>query len=521
MINFLNNYFYNYKLICLTFVVAIVISIAGYYKFVTHHTSLPVGCDEFGYLQLADYISNGNVLNDHNHFPFLNDLSSHLKDTGIKYKDYAWLITPHCHHIDKYSGKKINQYPLGTSVVLSFFSKEIRPQMFPILVFLLFLIPAYISLLVLKFEKEQILKSLIFLIAIVIYGSFNNPFEWHLTHVNSVAVTFGILFSSGILIRKRPVIAVFLIALSINFRLANIILLPVAFLFYIDFKKDKPTRTLFKLSKLSIIALVSGPLLYLVYVYNLTGRFFHTTYSAIDQVAKSNIGLLSSNFNFYVNLKSDWFLVQLIALIFLFIFFAKKWVTAKELILVLSMVFINYIFYLFHNVAQDYYPYATSIVIFGFIFLILANKIPSFITFEKYTLNILIIILVVAGLYYKLDQPKSNDYVSTYKSEAKKYEKCFGDYDVVWSEFRSGTVEYVTDTAGFRLRWGTEESIVETMKWLIKNQLRQVLWITDLNTGDFPIKVSETMLKKLLDGNKFKYSKHECEDLGEMITISN
>ena len=189
-------YFLQKEVLFLTFVIIIAISATGYFKFIKHHTGLPGGCDEFGYLQLSDYISTGNVLNNHNHKDFINELSGHLINQGFEHADYEFLLTPHCHHIDKYSGEKVLQYPLGTSFFLSLFSKDIRPQIFPVIIFLFFLVPIYFSFFYLNYSKSKIIQSSIFLILIISYAIDKFPFAWHLRDINSVSITFGLLFTN-------------------------------------------------------------------------------------------------------------------------------------------------------------------------------------------------------------------------------------------------------------------------------------------------------------------------------------
>ena len=504
-------YFLQKEVLFLTFVIIIAISATGYFKFIKHHTGLPGGCDEFGYLQLSDYISTGNVLNNHNHKDFINELSGHLINQGFEHADYEFLLTPHCHHIDKYSGEKVLQYPLGTSFFLSLFSKDIRPQIFPVIIFLFFLVPIYFSFFYLNYSKSKIIQSSIFLILIISYAIDKFPFAWHLRDINSVSITFGLLFAAGILIREKPFLSILLISATVNFRLGNIVLLPVAILFYLDFQKNKLSTLIIKTLKISSLSFIIGPLIYIIYVYLLTGKFFHTTYSIIDTTSNFNFEKLVSNIYFYFDFQKDWFRCQILSFIILLVIFLKKWVTKKELFLLYFITFFNYVFYLTHNVVIDYYPYATLILIYGFIFGRVIDNLKSNIKYEKYILYFLIILIVMSGLYFKLNQKKDSDYIGIYYSEVKKYRDCFQDQDVVWSEDSSGTVEYATNALGFRYRWGGSNSNIESIKWLRDNRMNQIIWLDDLKFNN--------NIKKELEDNNIKYEKYVCIGLGEMIYI--
>ena len=108
-----------------------------YVRFYKNHQELPRGCDEFGYLHMAEAIENGKLLESHTYRPFIKDLTNHLNGLGFAKEDYAWVIVSHAYHLDASSNKIINQYPVGTSALMSLFPKELRQYFFPVVIALL------------------------------------------------------------------------------------------------------------------------------------------------------------------------------------------------------------------------------------------------------------------------------------------------------------------------------------------------------------------------------------------------
>ena len=294
------------KIYCL--VIFITILFSGYYKFYDDHLGLPKGCDEFGYLQLAEYVVNGNIFNNHNETIFLYELRDFLKNNNIDFKNYSWLITPHCHHIDMLSGKKINQYPLATSILLSIFNKEIRTTFFPIVVFIMLFIPVYLTLMYMNSPDIKILFTFVVLSFLIVILSDKHPFGWHLRDVNSVAVTFGLILSAGFLLQKNPYLSIIILSFLVNFRLANFAIIPFLFFLIYNFRNNF-IYNLWQLTKLSLISFLVGPFIYLNYVFILTGSFFNTTYSSKDRTSILNYDILRQNFNFYINFENSWFVL--------------------------------------------------------------------------------------------------------------------------------------------------------------------------------------------------------------------
>ena len=104
---------------------------------VGHHLKLPQGCDEFGYLNMAKAIDEGELFTDHARRPFFTDLISHLQNLFQDENTYRWMIAPHAYHLDPEKKKIINQYPPGVGLVLSLLPLSLRQTFFPVVCFFL------------------------------------------------------------------------------------------------------------------------------------------------------------------------------------------------------------------------------------------------------------------------------------------------------------------------------------------------------------------------------------------------
>ncbi len=122
------------------------------------------------------------------------------------------------------------------------------------------------------------------------------------------------------------------------------VIIPLLFFLCIDFKKTT-LKNLYHLIKISILSFLIGPLLYLIYVFILTGSFFKTTYSSIDQTSLSNYENLKTNFYFYISLGNSWFLIQLLSLMILTIFLVLKFTKLKIYFVLFFSIILNYFFY--------------------------------------------------------------------------------------------------------------------------------------------------------------------------------
>jgi hypothetical protein len=76
-----------------------------YHKYLEYHLRSPEGCDEFGYLNMAKAIDEGELFRDHAKRPFLPELISHLRREFPDENSYRWMIAPHAYHLGKYRGQ--------------------------------------------------------------------------------------------------------------------------------------------------------------------------------------------------------------------------------------------------------------------------------------------------------------------------------------------------------------------------------------------------------------------------------
>lgn len=223
----------NNKLLYYTivFLVSILFATGAYFKFSTQHEEFPADCDEFGYLNMAKAFSNNNAFNDHAPRPFFNDLITTFKQNNLNENDYAWMILPYAYHFSsKTNGKVINQYAPGTSYLLSWIPFEYRKRSFPFLVILFtFLLPfIYVRL-----KKLESIQALLLLTLLMVLLSISTPFITEIARINSLAFTFGLFIIVGLSAAENPLIALFFIVLSANFRVVNLLMLLPLLLFFI------------------------------------------------------------------------------------------------------------------------------------------------------------------------------------------------------------------------------------------------------------------------------------------------
>ncbi|MEE4247544.1 MAG: hypothetical protein V2I33_19225, partial [Kangiellaceae bacterium] len=125
-------------------VAVLLITVGTVLKFSRALEDIPVGCDEFGYLQLAESLEEGTEFGDHRERTYFQPLFDTLVESGFEPHEFTWMITPHAYHYDSDSKKIINQYAPGTSFVLSLFPKNFRQRAFPALILLLWFFVPYL-----------------------------------------------------------------------------------------------------------------------------------------------------------------------------------------------------------------------------------------------------------------------------------------------------------------------------------------------------------------------------------------
>ena len=490
------------------------LSTTAYYKFYHHHLDLPSGCDEFGYLQLADRIANGVVFDSQPERAFTPELISFLQKQGLAYKDYAWLIAPHAYHVEKTTQKVINQYPPGTSIVLSFFEKEHRQVMFPAATLFLFAVFPLLACLLLTGEWNRLLFGVNLVLLFIMTAMVISPFMNELHRINSVAPTYGMLLAAGILMEKRPGMSLFLIGLSVVFRLPNVMIAMPVFGYYLFSNVSQSSEKVKTLIRRFFAGAVyfgmSGVALYFLYVFLLLGNPFLPTYSALDQQFVTWQGILH-NVRFYFNPTNQWFMANLLPLIGVLALGIAKKKNRFYLVCLTSVPVINYLFFLTHSLRNGYYPYASGLFLWGTLLYLIWD---AFETRPKRQLIAFsgLVLLLCATLINSLNQ-HDLDHRIALRKQAEPYQQCFGDVDVVWAELHSSSVEYATDAAGFRYQWGPTKARRAAMRWLNQNDYRQAIWVDDL-------KLSKATIRKEIDSAGLKMSETRCSQLGTVYRIS-
>lgn len=435
---------------------------AFYYqwRFDDFHTELPEGCDEFGYLQLANSLSDSSP--PQKTTDFRAELVQHLENESFTYNDYAWLIAPHAHHWHAETEKVINQYPPFTSWYLSLFPKAHRQLFFPLIALLpSFLALAFLGLVFFRKTQEQILILMAF--ALFAFLPFTNI---EFTRINSLAPTFGLLLAAGFCFKNHRWAATFFAFFALLFRPANAPFIGVFWLLAFLFENSFSLKS-YKNFALQTAILLLSILPVFLYQNHLLGQFWSSTYSKID-TAFSGFSALPDHIAFYFLKEPIWTYSGVFLVLIYWIFSFKKDRKTWKIALLSYAVYLT--FYLFHEVTIYYYPYAPSLFFGGLIL----QKISELIKKREFHWYWQFGFLLTAVFFCSKYQP-----IATHENNATKYQTCFNQA-VIWSEMRSGTVEYTTQSNGFRYYWGNENARKSTILWLAKHQIKQVFWVDDL-----------------------------------------
>lgn len=456
----------------------ILFSIGAYFKFHKQNERLPVGCDEFGYLNMSKAFGEQNFFNDHAPRPFFKNLVDTLQQENIPELEYKWMLTPHAYHFSAQTkGKVINQYPPATSFVLSLIPFEFRKISFPFLtLFLTFLIPFLIAYFSLSIKNYKIVLALSVLVVLI---SLTVPFKSSLSMVNSLALTFGLFIVIGLTAKEQKFIALFCIVLAANFRIVNLLMIvPLSFYFlpeFINYLTTKKWMPLFKLVLKTLIVAVLGIAPYLIYVTLLLGNPLIPTYPSHD-TAFINTNDLISNVLFYINLNDSWFRLHLICVSILLIQVKYKQLSFKEFWLLMAFPIFNYLFFIFHKMQINYYPFASSFILIGAIIYYFSKS--KLIFFEKkafiFIPLLLSSIMLIDGMsrYFRKEHTTFDNALKTYQSVC--------NYDVVWGEMYSGTAEYVCNNNGFKYVFGSKKARSIAFKYLKNNNYSQVIICDDV-----------------------------------------
>lgn len=493
------------------FLVSILFATGAFLKFSTQHEKLPADCDEFGYLNMAKAFSNNNAFNDHAPRPFFNELIQVLKQHNLNETDYVWMIVPHAYHFSSKTNRKvINQYAPGTSYLLSWIPINYRKMSFLFLVMIFtFLIPfIYVVL-----KKMESLQTIIALTLLMLLLSISTPFITEIARINSLAFTFGLFIIVGLSAVENPLIALFFIVLSANFRVVNLLMLLPLSLFFIQplFKYVKTsnwkTLVVFVVKCILIILIALTP--YLFYVTKLLGNPFIPTYPSHD-TNFVRFDELFSNISFYFSFKESWFIAHIIAIIILFFQVKQNQLSKKTFLIWLTFPLVNYVFFSFHKVQMSYYPFASVFILFGaIIYYFSKNRVE--VLNRKYMLIIPIIISIIMCCDGVVRYSKKQHL--TFEAELKNYQPLC-NYDVVWGEMHSGTSEYVCNISGFKYNFGTPKAREITLKYLRDKGYSQVIICDDINikTDVIVNEISSYHIhSKLIESSK----------LGKLLIIQN
>lgn len=453
--------------------ITVLFTVGTYYKYSIRHEKLPKGCDEFGYLNMAKAISNDIAFQDHAPRPFLEGLIDTLQQEGLKEQEYIWMVVPHAYHLSSTTNwKVINQYPPGTSYVLSWFPLELRQRIFPLLVMLLTLIATlFIGFKYAKLDPSKLLLS-VSLIAIMLHMI--PPFGGEMLRINSLAFTFGLFIGVGLTAKKHPLIALFCVVLSTNFRVVNLLmLLPLLFFFIphmwdmLIAKKWKPLLT-FIIKSVLVIVLAISP--YIYYMLELLGNPLIPTYPVHD----TSFGTMTS---FYFSLKEEWFLAHLFVVVLLVILNRFKRLNTKELLIWITFPVVNYLLFSFHKIQMSYYPFASFFILVGAVIYYFAKTKIDRLQHKLVVLLPLIIAIVLSvdgvGRFMRKDHVDFNGLAETYRPLC--------DIDVVWGEQLSSTAEYVCNNNGFKYDFASPKAREIAFNYLLNKNYSQAILCDDVN----------------------------------------
>jgi hypothetical protein len=460
----------------------------SYRVFYKYHTHLPQGCDEFGYLFMAKALWAGNLFEDHCRRPFAPELIEFLRKSSFSFKSYQHIISPHAYHLDSKTFKIINQYPPGTSLLLSLAPLPYRQVMFVPFCWILFTL-VLLGAFYLESSFSWKMSALWIGFYILIF-TFFEPFKIEFQRVNSLAPTFGALIASGFLLNRRPALSLILLGFTCLFRITNLVFFIPFFCFYHGKIQEqlKGFGGLFvRFVKGAGLFLAGGIGFYFVYVFFLLGNPFASTYAYSDQKWTGDLSTLSLNLLFY--LKGPWFLVNVLLLTGFGICVFKWKSGLREWAYAFILSLYNYAFCLSHDIRNPYYPYASTMIVFGMLMRFIDDRVDKKARFWSLCFFCLPLLFLAGPCFLS---PTLNARKS-FNQDCQIYKNCFEKYDVVWAFERSGTIEYATGKAAFRYFWRKTDLRKEIAVWLYQKGYKQALWIDDIKR---PMSEVEKELKK-------------------------
>ncbi len=453
----------------------------AYFKFHKNHEDIPIGCDEFGYMSLAKAFDEGTTYQEHVKRPYLPALLDTLRHQGITEREIQWLVVPHAYYVVPGTNQIINQYPPGTSWVLSWIPLAFRQVSFPGIAMFLFLL--FPSLALFLTHKEPWPGALLILMIFTFYATLSTPILNEFTRINSLAFTFGLLIAAGILLKNKPLLSCLLIALSANFRLVNVLLLlPLLFFVPAQLKITRQNILLwFKLGwkYLLIITLALSP--YIIYMYRLRGNPLLPTYASNDTALNTNV---LSNIRFYFDPLEGLFQLHLIAIALLFVLFLYNKISIKAFFSLLAFPLLNYLFFIFHQVQMNYYPYASFFILFGF--LLNHFDLKSWTYNRPKTAKLFCLVLALAILTDGIISYHSQSH-KTFETAQNEY-KALCSYQIVWGELLPSASEYVCKNNGFKFSTSTSRARKITMQFLFQKHYPQLFILKDIPDNGMMVK---------------------------------
>lgn len=437
---------------------------------------LPIACDEFGYLQLADGFGEGRALGSHTARPFDPALVSFLRNEGFDVDDYSFLVAPHAYHWDADAGMVVNQYPPATSYLLSWFPKSHRYAVFPGLCALLLVVPLLVVMWRRGSDSNRLFHlAIVFLAALACM--FVPKIGYGFEHVNSFGPTYGILIAAGFALRRHPGLALALLGTSTLFRAANVVLAaPLLAWFVMHAKAEEGTP--WNVKSAARASLRGGTLFglggffgLLIYNWILLGSPLRTTYSQRD--LDWTFAGIGRNFDYYFHSQAGSMWVHAVVLGLLVVAALGDRKLMRWALVALALCGFNYGFFLFHRVQIWCYPYATSLLALGMLLHVL-DAHPKLELMRRQ-------ITVAAGLclvcLLPLVRVPTLFTSERFADQVRVHDETLAEFDVVWAGIKSGTAEYTTHTAGFRYFWGPLETRIEVIRWLEKNGYSQAIWV--------------------------------------------
>lgn len=477
--------------------------------FYPYHLKLPIGCDEFGYLYMAKGIDQGKLFQSPTSRPFDPGLTNALKKSSFSFNGYTHVISPHAYHLDRATFKLINQYPPGTSLLLSLApwqaAKRWGPAIFAF--FSLVFLALAISLQEGRLSFFGSGLAVLIMTLLMMVGPFRSSFK----EITSLAPTFGLLIGAGFLLDKKPGVSLLYLGLSTIFRVTGAILVLPFLVLYVLHESGMRIwsgAALRRAIKGGFLFISGGLWLYALYVWILLGNPFRPTYSFIDTVLTLR-GFLSRAV-FFFNLHQPWFIVHLATLALITLAVVLWKLPMKWAALAWGLAAYNYFFFLVHDVHMDYYPYASAMILAGLALALILPKLRA--SKFAWVVPVAAIAALILMVRFTTHKYPHHDLNAVYAANIKAYSDCFSKYDVVWGELRTGTVEYATGKAGFRYAWGTDRVRRATMEWLRGHGFAQAIWVSDL-----PLKQED--IEGELQKFRLSYTTLECPGLGTILEI--